>query len=109
MNDDDHGAFANMWMFHDLRVLISDWTRLTLVADVLQRHGASVERLSLHAQSDGCAVQCRVERLTPAAARDAIADIRRLDGTLSVSVEHLLLRHEGSTPCTGGVSTSWPN
>lgn len=92
LNDDDLGTFANMRMFHDLRVLISDWTGLSPMVDLLKAHGASIERLSLHPQSNGCVVQCRVERLSPAAASDAIADIRRLDVTLSASVEHLLLR-----------------
>ena len=32
LNDDDLGTFANMRMFHDLRVLISDWTGLSPMA-----------------------------------------------------------------------------
>jgi len=62
------------------------------IASILKSHDAIVERLSLQTQAQGCVVFCRVEGLKTPQAMLAVAQILRLDGTLSARIEHLLLR-----------------
>lgn len=91
--DDDLLAFPNMRVFHDLQISVREWTWIGPIADVLKRHNALVERLSLQARGYGSVVLCRIEGLKPSEAALAVAEIRRLAGTLNARIEHLLLRH----------------